>query len=921
MGTIVRRNERSWAIEMISQMNFMLARRNLRIKRAGGECTLSVQKQSMFPDVLLYGDEGQTKILQGWELKMPDVPITDEAFRRDAERKAVALGLSSFVIWNFTYAKLYVREDDIFYEARVFDRTDYISTREEVALYRREWMAVLEEVLLTVNDYLAEGRIRGASIAESLSDSLVAEIIQRNKETVARSLEGEAARSMKMESRLKVWWQAFHEEYERDETNLYSAYAKSVLLNWVNRILFANLIKKYHDCARRIDGLNRDSSPADGNRMMEEIVAEGDFFNVFQPLEFNEGIPEDTWMDLVDYNEFLCRNRIENVEQSVLKDIMEKTVHTAKREIRGQFATPDALADILCQVTIEDWSRHCGDFCAGTGTIAKAVLKNKGKRLPGPGEVFETTWIGDKYAYPLQIANIALTSIEVLNLPLHLFQADVFSLKPGQEVLLRNPSDGSKIRKELPYFHGIVSNLPFVKYNNIAADEAAYLEAVRQSVSEHTGILFPAGKADLYHFIPFWLHGLLEPGGKLGVILSNSWLGTQVGLKFYQALLYYYELQTVVLSNEGRWFENADVVGTLAVLQKKEEISPPKGNESIQFGLTNFDIKEKDENKIERLVHSIVLKKELDSTVFRRKEYRVSEISGILKHGVTLNALFHNLDWMEEMQEHLIPIGEILTVKRGERRGWNDLFYPKGPHGIEAEYMKPVLKKPARLKSFTARADMQAFCCSRSKEELAAAGHLGALSWIERFESVRNQTGKLLPAALKRSGHYWYEMDDGAKADFVTILNPDRRLFVAKFEETTFVDQRFTRMLKKDETVSMNLVHALLNSIYGMFAMEAIGFGRGLGVLDATSTKLKKLYLINPYEIREGDRKEIERLFDKIQARDVKEVTAELQDPVRRQFEEAVLRAIGCEHLYEGIKASLLSMQHTRHTAEKGSRK
>lgn len=513
MGTIVRRNERSWAIEMISQMNFMLARRNLRIKRAGGECTLSVQKQSMFPDVLLYGDEGQTKILQGWELKMPDVPITDEAFRRDAERKAVALGLSSFVIWNFTYAKLYVREDDIFYEARVFDRTDYISTREEVALYRREWMAVLEEVLLTVNDYLAEGRIRGASIAESLSDSLVAEIIQRNKETVARSLEGEAARSMKMESRLKVWWQAFHEEYERDETNLYSAYAKSVLLNWVNRILFANLIKKYHDCARRIDGLNRDSSPADGNRMMEEIVAEGDFFNVFQPLEFNEGIPEDTWMDLVDYNEFLCRNRIENVEQSVLKDIMEKTVHTAKREIRGQFATPDALADILCQVTIEDWSRHCGDFCAGTGTIAKAVLKNKGKRLPGPGEVFETTWIGDKYAYPLQIANIALTSIEVLNLPLHLFQADVFSLKPGQEVLLRNPSDGSKIRKELPYFHGIVSNLPFVKYNNIAADEAAYLEAVRfgayrDSVSGRKG-----GSVPLHSLLAAWAFGTRGKAG------------------------------------------------------------------------------------------------------------------------------------------------------------------------------------------------------------------------------------------------------------------------------------------------------------------------------------------------------------------------------------------------------------------------
>lgn len=57
-------------------------------KSAGGESTLSVNKKSMFPDVLLYEDEAQTKILQGWELKMPDVRITDEALITDATRKA-----------------------------------------------------------------------------------------------------------------------------------------------------------------------------------------------------------------------------------------------------------------------------------------------------------------------------------------------------------------------------------------------------------------------------------------------------------------------------------------------------------------------------------------------------------------------------------------------------------------------------------------------------------------------------------------------------------------------------------------------------------------------------------------------------------------------------------------------------------------
>ena len=94
MGTIVRRNERSWAIVIISEIRAMLKGMNLKMKSAGGESTLSVNKKSMFPDVLLYEDEAQNRILQGWELKMPDVLITDEALIRDAARKALALDLN-----------------------------------------------------------------------------------------------------------------------------------------------------------------------------------------------------------------------------------------------------------------------------------------------------------------------------------------------------------------------------------------------------------------------------------------------------------------------------------------------------------------------------------------------------------------------------------------------------------------------------------------------------------------------------------------------------------------------------------------------------------------------------------------------------------------------------------------------------------
>ena len=168
-----------------------------------------------------------------------------------------------------------------------------------------------------------------------------------------------------------MWWNMFHEEYDKDENNMYSAYAKSILLNWVTRIMFANTIKKYHNCAYKIDRIDGASTPLDGNAIIDELIEKGDFYNVFKKLEYNEIIPENTWIDIVDYNQFLIENKIEKIDQKVLQEILETTVNTAKREIRGQYATPYCLADLLCQMAVSNWNDECADLCAGTGIIAR----------------------------------------------------------------------------------------------------------------------------------------------------------------------------------------------------------------------------------------------------------------------------------------------------------------------------------------------------------------------------------------------------------------------------------------------------------------------------------------------------------------------------------------------------------------------
>ena len=232
MGVTVRKNERSWAIVIISEIRIMLQNLNIKIKSVGGESTLSENKKSMFPDVLLYEDEAQTKILQGWELKMPDVAITDDALIKDATRKALTLGLNSFVIYNFTYGKLYVKnENGYFEEAKVWKGTEHIKTREDVATYKTEWLPVIKNIILTVNEYLVKGDIVPSTITETISDGLMTEVIRRNEELVAEHLIVEVSKNMPMESRIKVWWNSFHREEEKSEREMFSAYARSILLN------------------------------------------------------------------------------------------------------------------------------------------------------------------------------------------------------------------------------------------------------------------------------------------------------------------------------------------------------------------------------------------------------------------------------------------------------------------------------------------------------------------------------------------------------------------------------------------------------------------------------------------------------------------------------------------------------------------
>lgn len=915
MDTIVRGNERSWAIEIISKINEIASSNDWLIKCAGGERTVSVgRKNKMFPDVILYGNREQSIFLQGWELKMPDTPIEDETFIKDAQRKANALSLNSCLVWNFTYAVLYVQnEDGKFKAVASWNDTSFIKTRQDVQKYRIEWEQLLKKVLTDINSYLLRGSFRRSFIENVVSNMALTTLIQRNQSLVADLLREEANRNSVISAYIGNWWLNIKKEYEHDEIDMFNAYAKSILLNWANRITFAHIIKYQHNTAMKIDSLQYSSTPDYANQIFFDITQKSDFYNVFAPVEYGENLPELTWHDFVEYSSFLKTTRISKLNHNVLQSILEHSVSLTKRAFNGQFTTPFELAKILVRLTVIDWKDNFMDCCCGTGTIAKAAIEIKKKKFEAKIAT-ETVWASDKYRYPLQTANISMTSADTMNMANRLFQKNALDLHVGDKIEIVNPENGKKMQLELPTMGAVASNLPFVEFERLPDDD---LGLIREIINIHN----LDSRSDLYFYITLKIADILKPGGRLGIITSNSWLGTESGTKFITALHKKYDILQIHISGKGRWFKNADIVTTIIILKKKENIT----SKQILFFIWKKTLEELSNNAEfeEIIVNSSLLEQELNSNICEVSSYEYNEIEHFMQFNISYNSFFHHIDWLSKFHAITIPINNIFNVIRGSRRGWDALFYPKvSEHHIEKQYLGKVLLNARNIEHLTIKtshdAFSEAFCCNVDIEELKKKKHDGALEWIQKFIHQNNKVGKPLTQSLKRNGMYWYELKTTETAEFFTLMNPDQRIFFTKIEDdSAFLNQRLIGLNRKQGFDDAELYHALLNSLLTSFSIESSGFGRGLGALDINKDRISRCMMFNPNIISTAQRNAIVKSFQKIKTRKILPILEELNSTERLEFEKIVFSAYGVENELESLILSLKSMINTRATARR----
>lgn len=852
----IKQNERSWGIEIISEINSM---RNIcpAITLAGGECGIKCNGQTLFPDILLYGKSG---VVQGWELKLPDTSISNTEFYENAERKARALQLNSFVLWNGACAIIYVQDNGIFTNKKKISAD--INSRESLFKNKHIWKETLKAILLSINELISTGTIHTTHGEALLNAEFITKIIHTAREDYALAIRQQCGRDTMLEARLAHWWESNYPDLKSNNSEKYLTLGEIGTLRWVTRMLFAHYLKGFQGQAVTVDQIgDKILDPNKAELLFSNLSKECDFYQVFGLNDLTGLVDRKTWATLISVNLFLKDLICTKKSYEMLSNVLD-TLQSDRRKCYGAYGTPDVLAELLVRVVLTDKAGTVWDPCCGTGSIPSKVYNIKREFAIAPKNASEAIWASDKHQIPLQLCAVSMSRAETMRLPLQLFQQDVLSIKPEQAVKLIDPNNGQQIYKQLPLFDFVISNLPFVRQE--------LLEGDTDFIGNWNGI---NKRTDLYGYIILHLSEFVKKSGKVGVIIANSWLSSQWGKEFRRELAKVFKIEKIITSENGRWFENATVVTTIITLQKKiDEIEGETWFHKIRPPIQEW------EGNVERIARAIHCNANNDNVSSNLIPIRLLRVLDTI--GVSWDSCFDGLDWLGSIQDYLVPLENYSEITRGERTGCDAAFLlekgDKERYNLH-NFVVPIVK--GFQKGLIATPTSEGFNCNLNIESLPE----GVRKWIE---------DKMTNAQTKHAKHSpWYALNATKREGFLFLTSPGERLGVFLLKTPTIVWQSYSIATPKNG-LDTDLVFALLNSAVSLALIEAAGTARGEGALALSGGSIKTLRMLNP-DLMASKRECILESFLPIKERQLGNILDELKDPKRRLFDDAVCRAIG----------------------------
>ncbi|MDM7276018.1 MAG: N-6 DNA methylase [Thermoprotei archaeon] len=525
----------------------------------------------------------------------------------------------------------------------------------------------------------------------------------------------------------------------------------------------------------------------------------------------------------------------------------------------------------------------------------------------------------------LTAMNIAMRNPKVPSTNISVIVEDFFNIIPGQRSLLpykiRTPEGEKRVEIVFKDFDAIVGNPPYTRWTEIPELTQNRIIKIHKATIRRYDLLPDVARGIEPGIYTYWIihaTGFLKESGRLGMIISDSWLQTDYGLSFFKYLLENFKIHAVI-DISARVFR-VPLIGTCIILLEK--CSNAKEREDNKVTFIYLDVQKGWFNADDVLK----LIKEVDYGSTRKYEFasgakaliRVYRQGDLLTYGDRLITLLFNInDILKELASHPlitmlkshfeVSYGNILYLylaSRGDVRGvrnvgGEEFFYLSEEEAkryqIPQEFLHPLIPSPRHLKFFTLTVDdwkglrsegknCYLFLAHKPKDKLPenvrkyislGEGERAVIRLRRRKGEAEGRPVSESEASRARTRYPqyffgWYDPGGVVEAPIYVIRGTQYwvRFVLSKF--SCALDDRILALVPSEgvsfDESELKALLASLNSSFGQLQAEVRGRSTGGGMLELDVKPLGEFLVLDVKRLPRDVVEKLAGLFDRLEA-------------------------------------------------------
>jgi hypothetical protein len=488
---------------------------------------------------------------------------------------------------------------------------------------------------------------------------------------------------------------------------------------------------------------------------------------------------------------------------------------------------------------------------------------------------------------------------------LNILREDFFKVKPNQILFLpyaiktlRGEEEHRQVR--IPMVSAVVGNPPYTRWTELLTPSREAITSAIASDFKKFKMYGGNTKSEPMIYLHFLMHAnnFLSEHGRLGMIISNSWLQTDYGIAFSKYLLDNFRILGVI-DFSSRVFA-LPLVATLVVLLEKQTDPLKRDSTMVSFLYIDKEEQVKPDTIIKAIENPLDYSKVFWVNVFCQKELE--------RDSKPLKTFFGAGDVLDKitLAQNIVCAKELFTVATGNT-GWS---YWALKHGSRTnigakrffyltqedirnselqEEVHPALTTARYAKHFTfdvhdweklAKNDKAAyfFLCHKSRSELSEAAK-DYVNWgeTECKTTIRRTRGggKICNKALTCQAREktperffgWYDLGGSKYTPIMAVYQSQYRTRFFYCKDDFVAYPAIVTYLPKENLneTELKAVLAFLNSSVSTLYIEVEGRATALGLIALEVTQAGKIPIPNVKKMPQEQLVKLAEAFDKLE--------------------------------------------------------